>query len=195
MSSAQPTALLTALLDANVLYPAPLRDLLMHLATAKLYRARWSAAIHEEWIRNLLLNRPDLKREQLEATRDLMNRAVPAGLIQGYEARMSELQLPDADDRHVLAAAIVGGADVIVTFNLRDFPATALEPWGIVAQRPDDFVGALMDADPEGVALAVKRQRSFLKNPPKTVEEHLQTLQEQQLPRSVARLRLREGEL
>ena len=190
-----PLPQITALLDANVLYPAPLRDLLMHLATAKLYRARWSATIHEEWIRNLLLNRPDLARAPLEATRDMMNRAVPDGLVAGYETRMSELQLPDAGDRHVLAAAIEGGADVIVTFNLKDFPLAALEPWGIVAQRPDDFVCGLMDADEERVILAVRRQRSFLKNPPKTVEEHLQTLGEQQLPRSVARLQGRKDEL
>ena len=187
--------LLTALLDANVLYPAPLRDLLMHLATAGLYRARWSAAIHEEWIRNLLLNRPDLTRAPLESTRDMMNHAVPDGLVGGYEGWMPDLQLPDADDRHVLAAAIEGGADVIVTFNIRDFPSSVLEPWGIALQRPDEFIHALMDADEERVVLAVKRQRSFLKNPPKTVEEHLQTLQEQQLPRTVARLRLRKDEL
>lgn len=190
-----PIFLLTALLDANVLYPAPLRDLLMHLATARLYRARWSAQIHEEWIRNLLINRPDLTRKQLESTRDMMNSAVPAGLVAGYERWMPELELPDADDRHVLAAAIEGGADMIVTFNIRDFPASALKPWGIVAQRPDEFIQGLMDADEDRVILAVKRQRAFLKKPSKIVEEHLQTLEEQRLPNTVARLRLRKDEL
>lgn len=190
-----PLLQLTALLDANVLYPAPLRDLLIHLATARLYRARWSAQIHEEWIRNLLLKRPDLKRANLEATRDMMNSAVPDGLIGGYERLIPDLELPDADDRHVLAAAIVGGADVIVTFNVRDFPRSALEPFGIALQRPDEFVHELMDADEERVCLAVRRQRALLKQPPKTVEEHLQTLEEQHLPRTVARLRLRKDEL
>ena len=190
-----PLPQLTALLDANVLYPAPLRDLLMHLATARLYRARWSAQIHEEWIGNLLLKRPDLRRENLEATRDMMNSAVPDGLIGGYERLIPDLELPDADDRHVLAAAIAGGADVIVTFNVRDFPSSALEPFGIALQRPDEFVHELMDADEERVCLAVRRQRALLKQPPKTVEEHLQTLEEQHLPRTVARLRLRKDEL
>ena len=186
---------LTALLDANVLYPAPLRDLLMHLATARLYQARWSAQIHEEWIRNLLLNRPNLTRQQLESTRDMMNSAVPTALVEGYERWMPDLQLPDADDRHILAAAIESGADVIVTFNIRDFPASALKPLGIVAQRPDEFIEGLMDGDEERVIMAVKRQRAFLKKPPKTVEEHLQTLQEQGLPHTVARLRVRKDEL
>ncbi len=190
-----PLFLSTALLDANVLYPAPLRDLLMHLATARLYQARWSAQIHEEWIRNLLINRPDLTREQLESTRDMMNSAVPTALVEDYERWMPDLQLPDADDRHVLAAAIESGADVIVTFNIRDFPSSALKPLGIVAQRPDDFVVGLVDAEEDRVILAVKRQRAFLKKPPKTVEEHLQTLEEQGLPRTVARLRLRAEEL
>lgn len=66
----------TALYDANVLYPAPLRDLLMHLAMTGLFRAKWTNEIHEEWIRNVLENRPDLTRNQLERTRDLMNEHV-----------------------------------------------------------------------------------------------------------------------
>jgi len=190
-----PPPSLTALLDANVLYPAPLRDALMHLATAGLYRARWSAAIHEEWIRNLLLNRPDLLRTTLENTRDMMNSAVPDGLITGYERLIPDLALPDEDDRHVLAAAIFGRADVLVTFNLKDFPKAALDVHGIVAQTPDEFIHELMDFDENRVVLAIKRQRALLKNPAKTVEEHLQTLEEQRLPRTVARLRLRKSEL
>lgn len=190
-----PTPTLTALLDANVLYAAPLRDVLMHLAIARLYRARWSALIHEEWIRNLLLRRPDLSRETLETTRDMMNSAVPDGLIEDYEPLIADLTLPDVDDRHVLAAAIMGRADVIVTFNLKDFPKAALEPHGIAVQTPDEFIHELMDSDEDRVCLAIKRQRAFLSKPPKTVEAHLQTLEGQRLPRTVARLRLRASEL
>lgn len=107
--------MLTALLDANVLYPAPLRDLLMHLAVARTYRLKWSALIHEEWISNLLRNRPDLTRATLESTRDTMNSAVPDALVGGFEALIPSLSLPDENDRHVLAAAITGGADAILT--------------------------------------------------------------------------------
>jgi hypothetical protein len=66
-------ATFTALYDACVLYPAPLRDLLMHLAPTDLFRAKWIDQIHQEWIRSVLASRPDMKREQLERTRDLMN--------------------------------------------------------------------------------------------------------------------------
>ena len=108
-------ATFTALYDACVLYPAPLRDLLMRLALTDLFRARWTDAIHEEWIRNVLANRSDLKREQLERTRDLMNAHVRDCLVTGHENLIEGLNLPGPDDRHVLAAAIRAGAGVIVT--------------------------------------------------------------------------------
>src|SRR3954467_1188927 len=109
----------TALYDANVLYPAPLRDLLVRLATKGLFQARWTARIQEEWISNLLLNRPEITRDQLERTRRLMERAVPGCLVTGYEPLVESMNLPDPNDRHVLAAAVCGRADVIVTRNLR----------------------------------------------------------------------------
>lgn len=69
-------ATFTAILDACVLYPAPLRDLLLNLACLGLFRARWTSEIHEEWIRNLLRDRPDPTPSQLQRTRDLMDRIV-----------------------------------------------------------------------------------------------------------------------
>lgn len=112
----------TVVYDACVLYPAPLRDLLMLLALADLVHARWSSRIHEEWMRGVLAARPDLRREQLERTRDLMDAYVRDGLVTGYEFLIPDLILPDPEDRHVLAAAIHSAADAIVTFNLDDFP-------------------------------------------------------------------------
>jgi predicted nucleic acid-binding protein len=129
-------ATLTALFDACVLYPAPLRDLLMRLATTELFRAQWSDAIHDEWIRSVLEQRPEL-RAQLARTRQLMDAHVMDSLVTGYERLIETLDLPDPDDRHVLAAAIAGGADVLVTKNLKDFPADRLAPFGIEAQHPD----------------------------------------------------------
>jgi hypothetical protein len=177
----------TALLDACVLYPAPLRDLLMHLAGTGLFHARWSDDIHEEWIRSLVADGRD--RGRLERTRALMNGAVPDCLVTGYEKLIPGLVLPDPDDRHVLAAAIVGGADVIVTCNVKDFPADALAPYGIEAQHPDDFVMSQFDLSAPTVCEAVKQQRANLRNPPYSVDEFLATLARQQLPRTVARLR------
>jgi hypothetical protein len=182
-------AAFTALYDACVLYPAPLRDLLMWLALTDLFRARWTNAIHEEWIRNVLKDRPDLTRSQLERTRDLMNANVRDCLVTGYEDLIDAVTLPDPDDRHVLAAAIRGRADVIVTFDLDDFPADAIQPYGIDAQHPDDFVTHLLDLAPITVYRAVKRQREALKNPSKTPEELLETLERQRLVQTAARLR------
>lgn len=116
----------TALYDACVLYPAPLRDLLLQLSLSHLFRARWSASIHDEWIRNVLQDRPDLTSEQLNRTRSLMDAAVPDALVRGYAKLVATLELPDPEDRHVLVAAICGRCDVIVTFNLRDFPRSIL---------------------------------------------------------------------
>lgn len=121
----------TAFYDANVLYPSELRNLLMHLALTGLFRAAWSNGVHEEWIVALLRNRPDLTREKLERTRMLMDQHAMDALVTGYEDLIPVLHLPDPDDRHVLAAAIRGRADVIVTINIRDFPADVLAPFGI----------------------------------------------------------------
>jgi predicted nucleic acid-binding protein len=120
----------TALLDANVLYPAPLRDLLLQLAITDLFRAKWTADIHREWIEALLRQEPHRDRTKLERTRALMDSHIRDCLVSGYESQIPTLELPDPDDRHVLAAAIVGRCDVIVTQNLRDFPDTALAPYG-----------------------------------------------------------------
>lgn len=179
----------TVLYDACVLYPAPLRDLLMHLAVTDLFRAKWTHAIHDEWIRNVLHDRPDLKPEQLRRTRDLMNAHVRDCLVTGYEPLIDAVMLPDPDDRHVLAAAIRAGADLIVTFNLRDFPEASLKPYGIEAQHPDDLLTFQLDLAPNIVCAAVKRHRASLRNPPKSVDEYLATLEVQGLAQTVAGLR------
>lgn len=157
--------------DACVLYPAPLRDLLMHLALTDLFRAKWTDAIHDEWIRNVLKDRPDLKPEQLDRTRTLMNAHVRDCLVTSYEDLIPALTLPDPDDRHVLAAAIRSAADVIVTANLSDFPNAVLATYGIDAQHPDEFIMRLLDLAPNVVFAATKRQRESLKNPRLSVDE------------------------
>jgi predicted nucleic acid-binding protein len=130
----------TVLLDACVLYPAPLRDFLIELAAAELFRAKWTDEIHEEWIRNLLLNRTDLNRSQLDRTKYLMNQAVADCLVRDYDDLIKGLTLPDDDDRHVLAAAIHSECDAIITFNLKDFPPDYLAKFNIELLHPDEFV-------------------------------------------------------
>jgi hypothetical protein len=179
----------TAIYDANILYPAPVRDLFIRLAQAGFVRARWTEMIHDEWTRNVLKDNPRLSAERLARTRTLMNEAVRDCLVTGYEDLIESLSLPDPDDRHVLAAAIRAGANVIVTRNLTDFPAETLDRFEIEAQHPDDFLIYLLDLAQDGVCAILKRQRESLRNPPKTAEELLNTLEGQGLTQTVARLR------
>lgn len=178
-----------AIYDACVLYPAPLRDLLMHLSLTGLFSAKWTERIHEEWIGNLLAARPDLNRRQLERTRELMNAHVEECLITDYEYLIPSLNLPDPNDRHVLAAAVTCHADVIVTFDLRDFPAEILDTFQLKAEHPDEFIAKLLQAAPDLVCTAARRQRANLKKPRKPVDEFLDSLERQGLVKTVTRLR------
>ena len=180
--------LFTALLDANVLYPAPMRDLLLQVAVSDLYRAKWTADIHREWMAALLHREPHRDPKALERTRDLMDRATRDSLVVGYEPLIAFLQLPDPDDRHVLAAAIAGRCDVIVTQNLQDFPVAALQPYGIKAQHPDEFLCHHLDLTPDVFCAAVRKVRLRLRNPPFSVEAYLATLTGQGLVATVGEL-------
>lgn len=171
----------TALLDANIFYPAPLRDLMMQLAVQDMFHGRWTEDIHREWIEALLRTKPHLERARLEATRDLINASTRDALITGYEAIIPTLELPDPNDRHVLAAAIVGRCDVIVTVNLRHFPNTALAPFQIEAQHPNVFLCNHLDLAPDVFCEAVRKVRGRLRNPPYSVDEYLDTLARQGL--------------
>ncbi|MBK0093251.1 PIN domain-containing protein [Erwinia sp. S59] len=180
----------TVVFDACVLYPAPLRSFLMYLAAGGQFRARWSEDIHEEWIRNVLLNRTELDRAQLERVRALMDRHVPDALVTGYQSLIESIRrLPDEDDRHVVAAAIVAQAEGIVTFNLRDFPDEVLSVWNLRAIHPDSFITDFTELDITVVIDAARRQRASLLSPPFSLDEYLDCLLRQQLPETVSRLR------
>lgn len=161
----------------------------MHLALTDLFRARWTDMIHDEWIRNVRRNRPDLPPEQLERTRSLMNAHVRDCLVVGFEHLIPCIELPDAGDRHVVAAAIHCRADLIVTFNLTDFPKEHLEPFQLEVQHPDDFILHLLDLHPALVCEAAARHRQSLRHPPKNADEYLDTLLKQGLTQTVSDLR------
>ena len=176
---------ITALLDANVLYPAPIRDLLLHLADTGLYYPKWTNEIHEEWMHNLLLNPPDLKPSSLKAAKRAMNLAFPDADIKGFFHRIEELQLPDNDDRHVLAAAIQAKADFIITFNVKDFPEKYLASFTVKSIHPDDFIVELIHQDKEAALKAFNNQVANLKHPSMTKEEVLNSLKKCGLKKSV----------
>ena len=102
------------LLDACVLYPQTLRDLLLSVASTGLFQARWTERINEEWVEKLLLKNP-ARRLQVLRTLELVNKSVEDCLITGYEHLIESIVLPDPDDRHVVAAAVAGGVDAIET--------------------------------------------------------------------------------
>lgn len=175
-------------LDACVLYPAPLRDLLMRLAATNLFKAHWTDQIHEEWI-NALLRQGKYQKETLVKVSKLMDKHVQDAKVYEYESLIANLDLPDPNDRHVLAAAIKSGADALVTFNLKDFPSEQLAPYGLIALHPDDFIYQLIDLAPVECCVAIKKQRKALKTPPLTALRLLEVLQQQQLPQTVSKLK------
>ena len=180
-----------AVLDACVLYPAPLRDLLLSLAAAGVYGARWTSRIQDEWIRNILINRPDLDPSRLARTATLMRDAIDDCLIDNFEHLIDSLTLPDPDDRHVLAAAIVGRTDAIITFNLKDFPDTSTSVHGIEIVHPDDFIVAQYLRDPAKILSIISGLRARLIKPSVPADRLLSTYEQQGLPKLSNFLRTR----
>jgi hypothetical protein len=166
----------TALFDACVLYPQTTRDLLLSLARSDLFRARWSDRINEEWTRARLQKKPDAA-EQIAYTLRMVNESVEDCLITGYEYVIPDIMLPDPDDRHVVAAAIVGRVDVIVTTNLADFPTSVLAPYEIEAQHPDEFVVHQFGINPAIALPAIKAMRARFRKPAMTASEFLDHLE------------------
>jgi predicted nucleic acid-binding protein len=157
-----------AMLDACILYPAPIRDLLLNFAAEGLFLPKWTDQIHDEWTRNLLKNRPELSIDQLQRTVDAMSRAFPDAKVSNYTTLIKSIKLPDEDDRHILAAAIRCKADLIVTANLKDFPKECLVEFSMEAQHPDEFINNIIGLNPETSLKAFLKQVSYLKNPPLT---------------------------
>lgn len=165
---------IVAVLDACVLVPAPLCDLLLRSASAGMFQLRWTDDILEE-ARRTLVN--DLGRSDEQARKRIaaMRGAFPEALVIGHNQLIASMT-NDPKDRHVLAAAVISHAPVIVTSNLRDFPDTALAPFVIEAQSPDQFLTDLAESNVALMKLALTRQANALRNPPKTVADILQAL-------------------
>jgi predicted nucleic acid-binding protein len=178
-----------AVLDACVLYSAPLRDYLLSLANEGLYHPLWSHRIQHEWIRSLLKNRADLTEDRLLRTAAIMNSVFPNAEVQDFDDITATLSLPDENDNHVLAAALKRNADFIITFNLDDFPIDYVSGYRIIVQHPDEFIQTLIGFDEERTTRAFQRQVGRLTRPKQTQQEVLRTLASNGLDRSVARLK------
>jgi predicted nucleic acid-binding protein len=177
-----------AVLDACVLYPPSLRDLLLSLAVADLFQACWTDRIQDEWMRAVTASQPHLA-PSLGRTRHLMEAAVPGATVTGYERLAARVDLPDPDDRHVLGAAIAAKANVIVTLNLKDFPDAVLAPFRIAARHPDVFVARLLTRAPRTALLAVQSMRARLRAPAFTPDAFVELFARQGLTRTAAILR------
>jgi predicted nucleic acid-binding protein len=180
----------TALLDACVLYPMAMADALMSLATAGLFAAKWTTRIEAEWIRSLEENRPDLQG-RLDYRREQMREAVPDWEVdeQAWTICARGLELPDPDDVHVLASALAGHADCIVTANLKDFPAEVVAQLGIEVIHPDQFIVAQWDLDQLVAVAAFKRMRARWKQPQASAEDFAAAMERGGLPATAQRLR------
>ena len=160
-----------AFLDARVLYPSTIRRVLMFLAAFDAFRAQWSDDVHREWMAALARDRPDLDAKRIARTRALMEAHLPNAMVAGYQRRIAKLVLPDPNDRHVLAAALHGKAQIIVTSNLKHFPKAVFKSHGMTAQHPDAFVCDLIAADPDRAVRAFAADRARMANPPRSVAE------------------------
>ena len=168
----------TAVLDANVLYPNLLRDILLSLAAAGLYHARWTTHINDEWTRNLVANRPDIE-SKIGLLLEQVNAAVPDCLVGNYEYLIDCLSLPDAD--------------AIVTANLKDFPAKVMAQHGIEVQHPDDFIMNQLELRPFEALEVLKRVRAKRRNPACSASEFIDMVERSGLPQTAQHLRVRAG--
>ncbi|HGF4012464.1 PIN domain-containing protein [Burkholderia cenocepacia] len=180
----------TALLDACVLFPLVTTDALLSLATAGFFAAKWTQLIETEWIRSLEEQRPDLQGRLL-TRRDSMREAIPDWEVSeaAWTPLIGSFILPDPDDRHVLAAAIAGHADCIVTSNRRDFPVAIASEYGIEIVDPDRFIINQWDLDSLGAMTAFKQMRARRRKPESTVEDFAQALERSGLPSTAQRIR------
>ena len=153
----------TCVLDTNVIYPIEVRDILFWFASYDLYTPKWSQHIWDEWLRVMLRKGVDEAEARKRIAR--VEQAFPDAMVKDYEGLIEGLTLPDPDDRHVLAAAIKENANLIITNNLKDFPAEYLAEFSLSAKSPDDFLTDTIDLNPDTALAAFNQLVLFRRNP------------------------------
>jgi hypothetical protein len=189
-------AILSAVLDANVIFRLRTCSFLLYLAKqGGVFTPIWTDRIEDEWTRNLIEKRRDIPADEVFGRRDAMNLAFRGAMVDGYESLIGQVKLPDPGDRHVVAAAIASESKVIVTFNKRDFPGSALRKHGVEALSPDEFISRAITAQPKKVIAAAKEQRRAEQRPTQTAEEYIESLRKNELPKLAAFLSQHFGEI
>ncbi len=183
------------ILDACVLYPFHLRNIIVQIAADRLVDARWTDEIHNEWIRNLVADVPGIPIERMRITRKLMNDALPDATVTGYQMHIEAVTMPDPDDRHVVAAAITAGESTIITWNVRDFPTRELKKHGLVRQTPDIFLTDLYEKAPDLTVASLANARRNLSKTLVSASDFIDILKNQKLNRLSAGLKTKLSDL
>lgn len=183
-----------AVLDACVLYPFHLRNILVQAATDDLIAARWTDEIHDEWVRNVARAR-DVPLAKLQHLRQFMDETLPEAMVAGYERHVAAVNLPDPDDRHVVAAGIAAGATLILTWNLRHFPAKEMQKFGLRRETPDTFLSDIYDQVPDLMIASLAKARRNLTRTKVSEADFIDILNRQRLVQLAVRGQGHLGEL
>jgi len=167
----------TVFFDANVLVPVSVTDLVLRAAEQGLFLPRWSQKVLDEAMRAIGRSRPNLPPSRIRTRMQAMNARFPEAQVDGYDSLISMIDTPDPNDRHVIAAARFGHADLIVTRNLKDFPPVSVERWGLEAVTPDTFLRDLFDLFPQVMLVILREQAADMQHPPQQVEDVLASLE------------------
>jgi predicted nucleic acid-binding protein len=162
-----------AFLDANVLHPAFLRAALLWFAQERLFRPAWSTGVIDEWRGSVKARFPDVTDANLDAMQSVMSDSYPDALVTGYERITPCLDLPDPDDNHVLAAAIVGKCHGIVTANIKHFPVDKISDFTLEIIHPDDFIVNIIDLDRSRALTACRAHRAAMHRSAPTPDQFL----------------------
>lgn len=156
-----------AVLDTNVIYPVITRDLLFWFAHYDMYTPKWSKHIFDEWA-SVMQRKGISSEESLKRIRKA-NQAFPDALVNNYEGLIDRIDLPDDKDRHVVAAAIKTNAHIIVSNNIKHFPETTLNTYGLKVKNADDFLTDIIDLNSE-IAIEAFREMVLNKKKPELDE-------------------------
>ena len=174
-------------LDACVLVPIGLTNVILAAAEHNLTQPYWSPAVVEEAVRAISDIRLGLGEDRIRRRFTAMDLAFPGASVPADTSTLDDYDFPDPDDKHVAAAALAAGAQTIVTANTKDFPNPLMHRLGLSVMTPDELLLVLLDDDPEAMTSVVVEVAEALNNPARTVEDILVSLRLAGAPRFAAK--------